>query len=50
VRPASERRERQVTVIARERWDELMRDLGADLPPAALAEVNNTDEDGRGAS
>ena len=26
---------RQVTIIARERWDELMRDLGADLPPSA---------------
>jgi MOSC domain-containing protein YiiM len=26
---------RQVTIIARERWDELMRDLGAELPPAA---------------
>jgi MOSC domain-containing protein YiiM len=26
---------RQVTIITRERWDELMRDLGADLPPAA---------------
>jgi MOSC domain-containing protein YiiM len=26
---------RQVTIIARERWDELMRDLGADVPPAA---------------
>jgi MOSC domain-containing protein YiiM len=25
---------RQVTIIARERWTELMRDLGADLPPA----------------
>jgi len=24
---------RQVTIIARERWDELMRDLGATLPP-----------------
>jgi MOSC domain-containing protein YiiM len=24
---------RQVTIIARERWAELMRDLGADLPP-----------------
>ena len=26
---------RQVTIITRERWDELMRDLGADLPPSA---------------
>jgi len=26
---------RQVTIIARERWDELMRDLGASLPPSA---------------
>ena len=26
---------RQVTIITRERWDELMRDLGADLPPTA---------------
>src|SRR4030095_10013993 len=26
---------RQVTVISRERWAELMRDLGADLPPSA---------------
>ena len=26
---------RQVTIIARERWDELMHDLGADLPPSA---------------
>jgi MOSC domain-containing protein YiiM len=26
---------RQVTIIARERWRELMRDLGADVPPAA---------------
>ena len=26
---------RQVTIIARERWAELMRDLGADLPPSA---------------
>jgi len=26
---------RQVTIIARERWDELMRDLGAGLPPSA---------------
>jgi MOSC domain-containing protein YiiM len=26
---------RQVTIISRERWDELMRDLGAGLPPAA---------------
>src|SRR5262245_30905844 len=26
---------RQVTIISRERWAELMRDLGADLPPAA---------------
>jgi MOSC domain-containing protein YiiM len=25
---------RQVTIIARERWAELMRDLGADLPPS----------------
>lgn len=25
---------RQVTIISRERWAELMRDLGADLPPA----------------
>jgi MOSC domain-containing protein YiiM len=25
---------RQVTIISRERWDELMRDLGADLPPS----------------
>jgi MOSC domain-containing protein YiiM len=25
---------RQVTIIARERWEELMRDLGADLPPS----------------
>ena len=24
---------RQVTIISRERWEELMRDLGADLPP-----------------
>jgi MOSC domain-containing protein YiiM len=24
---------RQVTIISRERWAELMRDLGADLPP-----------------
>lgn len=26
---------RQVTLITRERWDELMRDLGASLPPEA---------------
>ena len=26
---------RQVTIITRERWTELMRDLGADLPPSA---------------
>jgi MOSC domain-containing protein YiiM len=26
---------RQVTIISRERWAELMRDLGADLPPSA---------------
>lgn len=26
---------RQVTIISRERWDELMRDLGADVPPSA---------------
>ena len=26
---------RQVTIITRERWAELMRDLGADLPPGA---------------
>jgi len=26
---------RQVTIIARERWAELMRDLGADVPPSA---------------
>jgi MOSC domain-containing protein YiiM len=26
---------RQVTIIAQERWDELMRDLGARLPPSA---------------
>jgi MOSC domain-containing protein YiiM len=26
---------RQVTIISRERWVELMRDLGADLPPSA---------------
>src|SRR4029079_13609427 len=25
---------RQVTIITRERWEELMRDLGADLPPS----------------
>ena len=25
---------RQVTIIARERWTELMRELGADLPPS----------------
>jgi hypothetical protein len=25
---------RQVTIITRERWDELMRDLGANLPPS----------------
>jgi MOSC domain-containing protein YiiM len=25
---------RQVTIISRERWSELMRDLGADLPPS----------------
>jgi MOSC domain-containing protein YiiM len=26
---------RQVTIITRQRWDELMRDLGAELPPSA---------------
>ena len=26
---------RQVTIISRERWAELMRDLGVDLPPSA---------------
>ena len=26
---------RQVTIITRERWDELMRDIGAALPPSA---------------
>jgi MOSC domain-containing protein YiiM len=26
---------RQVTIITRERWEELMRDLGADVPPSA---------------
>jgi len=26
---------RQVTIISHERWAQLMRDLGADLPPAA---------------
>ena len=26
---------RQVTIISRERWAELMRDLGANLPPSA---------------
>jgi MOSC domain-containing protein YiiM len=26
---------RQVTIITRERWAELMRDLGADVPPSA---------------
>ena len=31
---ANRSRRRQVTIIARERWNELMRDLGARLPPS----------------
>ena len=31
---ANRGRRRQVTIIARERWNELMRDLGARLPPS----------------
>jgi len=31
---ANRSRRRQVTIIARERWSELMRDLGARLPPS----------------
>ena len=49
---ANRGRRRQVTIISRERWNELMRDLGARLPPGtrrANAMVSGIDlENSRG--